>query len=76
MADLSGELGELLVGARQLAGGATQASALVTGFHSAFMAAVIVAGLAIAVALTLIRGDELEESAERFDAEPVLELAA
>ena len=56
-----------------LAGGATRASALVTGFHSAFMAAVIVAGVAIAVALTLIRRDELEESA---DAEPALELAA
>jgi EmrB/QacA subfamily drug resistance transporter len=59
-----------------LAGGATQASALVTGFHGAFVTAVIVAGLGIAVALTLIRRDELEPGAERVEAEPALDLAA
>jgi EmrB/QacA subfamily drug resistance transporter len=59
-----------------LAGGATQASALVTGFQGAFVVAVIVAGLAIAVALTLIRRDELEQSVAYVDAEPALDLAA
>ena len=59
-----------------LAGGATQTSALVTGFHGAFVATVIVAGLGIAVALTLIRRDELEQSAEHIKAEPALDLAA
>jgi EmrB/QacA subfamily drug resistance transporter len=59
-----------------LAGGATQTSALVTGFHGAFVAAVIVAGLGIAVALTLIRSDEFEQSAEHVEAKPALDLAA
>jgi EmrB/QacA subfamily drug resistance transporter len=59
-----------------LAGGATQASALVTGFQGAFVVAVIVAGFAIAVALTLIRRDELEQSVAYVDAEPALDLAA
>jgi len=45
-----------------LAGGATQPAALVSGFHSAFVAAVIVAGLGIAVALTLIRHDGIEQA--------------
>ena len=45
-----------------LAGGATQPAALVSGFHSAFVAAVIVAGLGIAVALTLIRQDGIEQA--------------
>src|SRR5438874_7026949 len=44
-----------------LAGGATQASALVTGFHGAFVAGVIIAALGIAASLTLIRRDELEQ---------------
>jgi MFS family permease len=57
-----------------LAGGATQASALVTGFHGAFVAGVIIAGLGIATALTLIRRDELEQ--QPVEAEPALELAA
>jgi EmrB/QacA subfamily drug resistance transporter len=56
-----------------LAAGATQSSALVTGFHGAFAAAVIVAGLGIAVALTLIRGDELEQRAEHVEAAPALD---
>jgi MFS family permease len=59
-----------------LASGATQASALVTGFHAAFVAAVIVAAVGIAVALTLIRSDELEQSAEHVVAEPAFDLAA
>jgi EmrB/QacA subfamily drug resistance transporter len=58
-----------------LAHGATQASALVDGFHNAFWAGVIVAGVGIVAALTLIRRDELEQGAEPVD-EPVLDLAA
>src|ERR671930_60195 len=57
-----------------LAGGSTQASALVTGFHGAFVAGVIIAGLGIAAALTLIRRDELEQ--QPVEAEPALQLAA
>jgi EmrB/QacA subfamily drug resistance transporter len=61
----------------ELAGGATQASALVSGFHGAFLAGVIIAGVGIAAALTLIRKDELEQSAEPLEgAEPALDLAA
>jgi MFS family permease len=59
-----------------LAGGATQSAALVTGFHASFVAAVIVAGLGIAVALTLIRGDELEQRAEHLEAKPAFDIAA
>jgi EmrB/QacA subfamily drug resistance transporter len=59
-----------------LAGGATQSAALVTGFHASFVAAVIVAGLGLAVALTLIRGDEVEQRAEHLEAKPALDLAA
>jgi EmrB/QacA subfamily drug resistance transporter len=57
-----------------LAGGATQASAAVTGFHGAFVAGVIIAGVGIVAALTLIRRDELEQEVEQ--AEPALDLAA
>jgi EmrB/QacA subfamily drug resistance transporter len=56
-----------------IAGGSGQASALVSGFHGAFIAGVIIAGLGIAAALTLIRRDELEQPVE---VEPVLDLAA
>jgi EmrB/QacA subfamily drug resistance transporter len=42
-----------------LAGGASHASALVTGFHAAFYAAVAVGVVAIVAALVLIRRDEL-----------------
>jgi EmrB/QacA subfamily drug resistance transporter len=56
-----------------IAGGSTHASALVTGFHGAFLAGVIIAGIGIAAALTLIRRDELEQAPE---AEPALDLAA
>ena len=59
-----------------LAGGATQASAAVTGFHGAFWAGAIVAGVGIVAALTLIRRDELEQGAEQVDSEPALDLAA
>jgi EmrB/QacA subfamily drug resistance transporter len=58
-----------------LAGGATQASALVSGFHGAFYAGVIIAGVGIAAALTLIRRDELEQQ-EVENAEPAFDLAA
>ena len=57
-----------------LAGGATQASALVTGFHGAFVAGVIIAALGIVASLALIRRDELVQSVD--DLEPVLDLAA
>jgi EmrB/QacA subfamily drug resistance transporter len=52
-----------------LAGGADHASALVTGFHSAFYAAVAIGIVAIVAALVLIRNDELEQAPI---AEPVL----
>jgi EmrB/QacA subfamily drug resistance transporter len=56
-----------------LASGATHSAALVDGFHGAFYAGVIIAGLGIVAALTLIRRDELEQVPE---AEPALDLAA
>jgi len=57
-----------------IAGGASQASALVTGFHGAFVAGVIIAALGIVASLTLIRRHELEQPID--DLEPVLDLAA
>jgi EmrB/QacA subfamily drug resistance transporter len=57
-----------------VADGATQASALVSGFHGAFLAGVIIAGLGIVASLTLIRRNELEQPLEEL--EPVLDLAA
>jgi len=59
--------------ASALASGSTHATALVDGFHSAFIAGVIIAGLGIVAALTLIRRDELEQVHE---AEPALDIAA
>jgi EmrB/QacA subfamily drug resistance transporter len=59
--------------ASALASGSTHATALVDGFHRAFIAGVIIAGLGIVAALTLIRRDELEQVEE---AEPVLDIAA
>jgi EmrB/QacA subfamily drug resistance transporter len=59
-----------------LAGGATRASALVTGFQGAFIVSVIVAAVGIAVVLTLIRRDEVEQSAGHVEAKPVFDLAA
>jgi hypothetical protein len=57
-----------------LAGGATQAQALVDGFHGAFFAGVILAAIGIVATLALIRRDELEQNVEEL--EPVLDLAA
>ena len=60
-----------------VAGGASQASALVTGFHGAFVAGVIIAAIGIVAAATLIRRDELEQPVVEIEtAEPVLDLAA
>jgi EmrB/QacA subfamily drug resistance transporter len=59
-----------------IAGGSTQAAALVSGFHGAFLAGVILAAIGIVAALTLIRRDELAQGAEPVEAEPVLDLAA
>jgi EmrB/QacA subfamily drug resistance transporter len=74
-----------------LTDGSTRAAALVTGFHGAFVASVIIAVIGIVAALTLIRRDELEpqklesqklesqklEQVEQVEpAEPALDLAA
>jgi MFS family permease len=59
-----------------LAGGATHADALVTGFHAAFWGAVAVAIVGLVASITLIRRDELEQGAEAVEAEPALDLAA
>jgi EmrB/QacA subfamily drug resistance transporter len=60
-----------------IAGGSSRADALVTGFHGAFLAGVIIAGIGIAAALVLIRRDELEQSVEQAEpTEPALDLAA
>ena len=60
-----------------IAGGATQASALVSGFQGAFLAGAIVAAVGIVATLTLIRREELEQSVEPGEsAEPALDLAA
>src|SRR6266542_653061 len=60
-----------------VAGGSTQAAALVTGFHGAFLAGVIIAAIGIVAALTLIRREELEQQVELVEApEPALDLAA
>jgi EmrB/QacA subfamily drug resistance transporter len=60
-----------------LADGALRPDALVTGFHAAFFAGVVVAVIGILAALTLIRREELEQNIEHVPAtEPVLELAA
>jgi EmrB/QacA subfamily drug resistance transporter len=56
-----------------VAAGTALPVALVDGFTAAFLAGVIIAGLGIAAALTLIRRDELEVAPE---AEPALDLAA
>jgi EmrB/QacA subfamily drug resistance transporter len=59
-----------------VAGGASQASALVSGFHGAFVAGMIAAAIGIVAVLVLIRRDELEQQPESVEAEPALELAA
>jgi MFS family permease len=56
-----------------VASGTALPAALVDGFSSAFLAGVIIAGLGVVAALTLIRPDELEQAPE---AEPALDLAA
>ena len=58
-----------------VASGAAVPDALVDGFTAAFLAGVIIAGLGIVAALTLIRKDELEQ-APATAAEPALDLAA
>jgi EmrB/QacA subfamily drug resistance transporter len=58
-----------------LAGGSALPSALVDGFSGAFLAGVVIAGLGIVAALTLIRRDELEP-VPAAEAEPALDLAA
>jgi MFS family permease len=58
-----------------LLGGAARGSALVTGFHGAFIAGVIVAAVGIAAVLTLIRRHELVQPVEETP-QPVLDLAA
>jgi EmrB/QacA subfamily drug resistance transporter len=57
-----------------IADGSSQASALVTGFHGAFIAGVIVAAIGIVAAATLIRRDELEQPVAA--PEPAYDLAA
>jgi EmrB/QacA subfamily drug resistance transporter len=59
-----------------LANGSTQAVALVDGFHNAFVAGVIIAGLGIVAALTLVRRDELEQQQVEEAVEPAFDLAA
>ena len=60
-----------------LASGALRPDALVTGFHAAFFASVVVVVIGIGAVLTLIRRDELERKTEQLPAtEPALELAA
>jgi MFS family permease len=56
-----------------VASGTALPTALVDGFSAAFLAGVIIAGLGVVAALTLIRRDELEQAPE---AEPALDLAA
>src|SRR6266545_2934292 len=58
-----------------LANGSTQAVALVDGFHGAFAAGAIIAGLGIVATLVLIRRDEVEQ-VEEVEAEPAFDLAA
>jgi EmrB/QacA subfamily drug resistance transporter len=56
-----------------IAGGSSQAAALVTGFHGAFVAGAIIAGVGILATLLLVRSEELEQAQSL---EPALELAA
>ena len=57
-----------------VASGTALPLALVDGFTAAFLAGVVIAGLGIVAALTLIRRDELEQAPEAT--EPALDLAA
>jgi MFS family permease len=58
-----------------VAGGSALPTALVDGFSGAFLAGVVIAGLGIVAALTLIRRDELEP-VPAAEAEPALDFAA
>jgi EmrB/QacA subfamily drug resistance transporter len=58
-----------------IASGTAVPNALVHGFSAAFLAGVVIAGLGIVAALTLIRRDELEQP-QQEEIEPALELAA
>jgi EmrB/QacA subfamily drug resistance transporter len=61
-----------------LASGSAPAQALVSGFHGAFVAAVVVATVGAVAAFVLIRRDELERPAaeDTLDGAPALGLAA
>src|ERR671919_462755 len=59
-----------------VASGSALNAALVDGFTAAFVAGVVLAGLGILAALTLIRRDELERAPEAAEAQPALDLAA
>ena len=59
-----------------IARGSSHASALVTGFHGAFVAGAIIAAVGIAAAVTLIRRDELEQQLAPVEADAALDLAA
>ncbi len=61
-----------------VAGGASRADGLVTGFHAAFVAAVIVVAIGVVASFFLIRSDELEEPQVEplAEPEPLLDLAA
>jgi MFS family permease len=58
-----------------VASGSAVPAALVDGFSAAFLAGVVIAGLGIIAALTLIRREELEPAVAPAE-EPVLDLAA
>jgi MFS family permease len=59
-----------------VAAGSALPDALVHGFTGAFLAGVVIAGLGVVAALTMIRRDELESVAVEPEAEPAYELAA
>jgi EmrB/QacA subfamily drug resistance transporter len=59
-----------------IARGSSHASALVTGFHGAFVAGAIIAAVGIAAAVALILRDELEQQLEPVAGEAALDLAA
>ena len=59
-----------------LAGGSTQADALVSGFQGAFAAGAIIAAVGIVATLVLIRRDEVEQVEAPAEAEPAYDLAA
>jgi EmrB/QacA subfamily drug resistance transporter len=58
-----------------IAGGSSQASALVSGFHGAFVAGAIVAAIGIVATFVLIRREELEQTNVE-ELEPAFDLAA